>query len=651
MTSAKFSRSLTSTEHFFRTRSITQFYSNFQMATTYSQPVNDLSLLYRALRKTLIDYPILLTNVFDRDGADGAYSIFKVIEQPLKFSDVVFVRPGASEEQSPDKELRAIAGDIPRVSEKFMKEIYKTRFTLNLEDQILLQVHVVDQFTLCFVFEHIYADGLPGVFFNELFIENLAYISDSKNDEDYAQKYGYLGGCDRDIHSDAILFDFKTDQGLIVNSLPPPIDNYLPPLHLDYANGDPNFFDKQVPLSVSSDRLKKWPGLFPKAGNFSLVQKLVNITTEDTDRIVANCRSHQVSLTSFLKVVHSLTLYPLFGDEYYTTQRVAVNLRRHLYKLKADDLPLDDEILPYLNDPKLKFWGCCAHAGLPEPMAPIKSFSWEIVQKIHGHLQETIVNNKLNHTFTDFKEHKDAGRDVEFFTRGLKKPRPDAVKISNLGLVKTPVYEVGPEATPWTIEDVVFTQDTGVLGADFVLSMLSTRKGGLNIVETYIDHYEPDEESAAKYKHLTGDNLDWISVNFRKNILENYHPPAPSFLSKDYLSLSGKMVIVTSGNSSVDLEAVKLLGVTGAKIYIFFRNEASTLQAIEDIKKTIKNADMHFVKVDLSDLIAIKPASEELLARESRLDLAIHNAGTYDDPTENQPSSRESKLRLPVTSE
>ncbi|ODQ79818.1 hypothetical protein BABINDRAFT_36586 [Babjeviella inositovora NRRL Y-12698] len=112
----------------------------------------------------------------------------------------------------------------------------------------------------------------------------------------------------------------------------------------------------------------------------------------------------------------------------------------------------------------------------------------------------------------------------------------------------------------------------------------------------------------------------------------NFFPPAPALLPKDYPSLADKVVIVTGGNSGVGFEVVKLLGATGAKVYIFARSEASTLQAIEDAKKVDKDIDVHFVKVDLSDLTTIKPAAEEFLARESRLDLVIHNAGVMIPP-------------------
>ncbi|ODQ80206.1 hypothetical protein BABINDRAFT_130223 [Babjeviella inositovora NRRL Y-12698] len=115
-------------------------------------------------------------------------------------------------------------------------------------------------------------------------------------------------------------------------------------------------------------------------------------------------------------------------------------------------------------------------------------------------------------------------------------------------------------------------------------------------------------------------------------VSRNFCPPKPSFLPEDYPSLAGKVVIVTGGNSGVGFEAVKLLGAAGAKVYIFSRNEANTLQAIEDAKKAVKDIDVHFVKVDLSDLTTIKPAAEAFLARESRLDIVIHNAGVMVPP-------------------
>ncbi|RLV91885.1 hypothetical protein JA1_003537 [Spathaspora sp. JA1] len=119
-----------------------------------------------------------------------------------------------------------------------------------------------------------------------------------------------------------------------------------------------------------------------------------------------------------------------------------------------------------------------------------------------------------------------------------------------------------------------------------------------------------------------------------KQLFQGQFPSKPKFTEENYPDLSGKVVIVTGGNSGVGYETVKLLaGFTQAKIYIFSRNETKCLDAIkrigEEIAKeyNVAKLNIHFIKVDLSDLATIKPAIEEFYKRESRLDIIIHNAG------------------------
>ncbi|EGW30436.1 uncharacterized protein SPAPADRAFT_157463 [Spathaspora passalidarum NRRL Y-27907] len=125
-----------------------------------------------------------------------------------------------------------------------------------------------------------------------------------------------------------------------------------------------------------------------------------------------------------------------------------------------------------------------------------------------------------------------------------------------------------------------------------------------------------------------------------KQLFQGQYPGKPSFTEDKYPDLKGKVVIVTGGNSGVGYQTVKsLAGSTEARIYIFSRNEQKSLDAIAQIRKEVAqeykvfNPDIHFVKVDLSDLTTVKPAVEEFCKRETRLDIIIHNAGVLMPPT------------------
>ena len=46
----------------------------------------------------------------------------------------------------------------------------------------------------------------------------------------------------------------------------------------------------------------------------------------------------------------------------------------------------------------------------------------------------------------------------------------------------------------------------------------------------------------------------------------------------------------------------------------------------------VTNREIKFIQIDLSDLTSIKPAVEEFLKLENRLDIIIHNAGVMTPP-------------------
>lgn len=123
-----------------------------------------------------------------------------------------------------------------------------------------------------------------------------------------------------------------------------------------------------------------------------------------------------------------------------------------------------------------------------------------------------------------------------------------------------------------------------------------------------------------------------------KQLLCEIRPSKPTFTEKDYPKLNGKVVVVTGANTGIGYQTVKsLAGSTNAKLYIFARNKQKTLDAIERLKEEVsreykKSAEVEFVQVDLSDLDSIKPAAQEFLSKESRLDIIIHNAGVMTPP-------------------
>ncbi|KXN81048.1 hypothetical protein AN958_06170 [Leucoagaricus sp. SymC.cos] len=98
------------------------------------------------------------------------------------------------------------------------------------------------------------------------------------------------------------------------------------------------------------------------------------------------------------------------------------------------------------------------------------------------------------------------------------------------------------------------------------------------------------------------------------------------FLVYDIPDLSGKVIIVTGGNSGIGKETVKALLFKRAKVYIASHNEERANAAIQELEAAT-NYKAHFLKVDLASLRSVKAAAEEFRRLEIKLDVLINNAG------------------------
>ncbi|KAM0722725.1 hypothetical protein Q7P37_002166 [Cladosporium fusiforme] len=108
------------------------------------------------------------------------------------------------------------------------------------------------------------------------------------------------------------------------------------------------------------------------------------------------------------------------------------------------------------------------------------------------------------------------------------------------------------------------------------------------------------------------------------------------FTEKDIPDLSGRVVIVTGGNSGIGYETTLQLALHNARIYIASRSEERVSQAIDEMRRTAgqKQLDLHFLQIDLKDLKSVKAAAAVFRTREPRLDILINNAGVMAVPFE-----------------
>ncbi|KAL1939523.1 hypothetical protein VTO73DRAFT_9834 [Trametes versicolor] len=105
--------------------------------------------------------------------------------------------------------------------------------------------------------------------------------------------------------------------------------------------------------------------------------------------------------------------------------------------------------------------------------------------------------------------------------------------------------------------------------------------------------------------------------------------------TKDLADLTGKVVIVTGGNSGIGYTTVQNLARHGAKVYIGARSEERAKAAIERLRAEglePGNGELEWLELDLSDPRKVKESAEAFLRKEDRLDILVNNAGVMRIP-------------------
>ncbi|KAI9614925.1 hypothetical protein KEM48_005837 [Puccinia striiformis f. sp. tritici PST-130] len=117
--------------------------------------------------------------------------------------------------------------------------------------------------------------------------------------------------------------------------------------------------------------------------------------------------------------------------------------------------------------------------------------------------------------------------------------------------------------------------------------------------------------------------------------------------------LTGKVAIVTGGNSGLGYITCLELARKNAKVYMASRNKSKAEEAIikikEELTKSKKEGEgesdrepfIEFLEFDLSKLSSGKSTAEEFLKKEDRLDMLINNAGIMATPYELSPDGIE----------
>jgi NAD(P)-dependent dehydrogenase (short-subunit alcohol dehydrogenase family) len=95
---------------------------------------------------------------------------------------------------------------------------------------------------------------------------------------------------------------------------------------------------------------------------------------------------------------------------------------------------------------------------------------------------------------------------------------------------------------------------------------------------------------------------------------------------------TGRVALVTGANSGLGFQTSRRLAGRGATVLMACRSAEKAAEAIGSIRAEHPGAAVELVSLDLADLASVRKAADEALARHSRLDLLVNNAGVMALP-------------------
>lgn len=96
--------------------------------------------------------------------------------------------------------------------------------------------------------------------------------------------------------------------------------------------------------------------------------------------------------------------------------------------------------------------------------------------------------------------------------------------------------------------------------------------------------------------------------------------------------LSGKVMIVTGGNSGLGYESVKAFAMKGAEVILASRTMEKGEQAKAEIVAEVPEATINVMELDLADLESVRSFATTFSKQYNKLDVLLNNAGIMMSP-------------------
>jgi NAD(P)-dependent dehydrogenase (short-subunit alcohol dehydrogenase family) len=98
------------------------------------------------------------------------------------------------------------------------------------------------------------------------------------------------------------------------------------------------------------------------------------------------------------------------------------------------------------------------------------------------------------------------------------------------------------------------------------------------------------------------------------------------------ISLAGKNVIITGGNTGIGKETARVVAKMGANVIIACRDEKRGLEAEAEVKRTSGNANVRYMNLDLASFSSVRAFASEYKKLGIPLHILINNAGIMGCP-------------------
>lgn len=110
---------------------------------------------------------------------------------------------------------------------------------------------------------------------------------------------------------------------------------------------------------------------------------------------------------------------------------------------------------------------------------------------------------------------------------------------------------------------------------------------------------------------------------------QSFFIPNPPLTEKNLPDQTGRVFIITGGYAGCGKELAKIVYQRNGTVYLAGRSQGKADAAIKELKAAHPDSKgrLEPLIVDLADFTTIKPAVEDFMRKEQRLDVLTNNAG------------------------